>query len=275
MNLINGIKNNLSQIFAIAEKNVRLLSRYKLRLILGFFTPILSIILPLIVMGEIFNLNRGESFGPWDGRNFIVFQFTSYMLILLYQIVGRFQQGIAQEKGLNTLTLLIIAPFRRINLLFGIFLSHLILISIPFLSFFIWAYILFPVSIITLFFIFLVYLLIALFFSGIGLVFAIFVVSKEHLVSLFKIPLNIFLMFSCLSMPFEFFPEYFQNIANLNPFYHIFNIVRQIWMENNIIISVTSHTLTFIVVISFAILSPLFGLRFFNYIFDKYGIYIY
>ena len=273
MNLIKALKNNISQIFAVTEKNVRLVARFKLRLILGFITPILGVILPIVIMGRIFTF--ADNFGPWDGGNFIVYQFTAYQLILLYQIIGRFQQGISQEKSLNTITLLVIAPFRRINLLLGIFLSHLALIAIPFLSFFILCYILYPVSIITLFFIFIVYLLITLIYSGIGLIFGIIVISKEHIVSLMSIPLTILIMFSCLSMPFDFFPDYFQKIATINPFYYIFNIVRYIWIEDNIVLSVMSHTITFIVVLFFAIISPLIGVKFFNYIFDKYGITLY
>jgi len=270
MNLIKAIMNNVSQIFAVAEKNFFLVSRYKIRMILSFITPILGIILPIIVLGRI--LDFTNNFGPWDDGNFLVYQFTAYQLMLLYQIIGRFQTSINQEKGINTITLLIIAPFRRLNLLLGIFLSHLMLISIPFTIFFIWCFILYPVSIITVFFIFIVYFLITLFFSGIGLFFGIIIISKPHLIALFSIPLTVFLMFSCLSMPFEFFPEEFQNIANLNPFYYIFSIVRYIWLEDNIIISVTSHPFTFLVVLFFGILTPLIGVKFFNYIFDKYGI---
>ena len=273
MKLVVGIKNNISQIFAVAEKNVKLLLRYKITLILTFITPVLGFIVPLIIMGKIFTL--ADNFGPWNNNNFIVYQFTTYHISLLYSIIFRFQGSIAREKGQNTLTLLVIAPFRRINLLFGIFLSHLIIIGIPFMVFFILCYILYPVSIITVFIIFFTYFIITLIFSGIGLVLAIFVISKQHLVSLFYLPLTVLVMFSALTMPFEFFPEYFQNIARLNPFYYIFSVVRFVWIEDNIIISITAHPINYLIVLSLAIASPLIGLKFFNYIFDKYGISIY
>ncbi len=268
-----GINDNLSQIYAIAEKNVRIATRHKIPLILGYFTPILSIILPLVIFGTIYTLI--DSFGPWDGRNFAVYLFTTSQLLLLNQIITRFTGGIAQEKSTNTFPLLIIAPFRNINLLFGIFLTHLILIAVNFMSFFIWCYILFPVSITTLLFIFLVYFLITLFFSGIGLFLAIFRLSKPRLEPLLSIPLTILTMFSCLSLPFEFFPQSFQNIARFNPFYYIYVIVRYIWIEDNIIISIMSHSTTFLIVITLSIASPLLGLKFFNYIFEKYRIQIY
>ncbi len=273
MKLVEEIKDNISQIFAIAEKNVRVVTRHKLPLIMSFFTPMLTIVVPLITMGRI--LTYTDNFGPWDGGNFVVYLFTSFQIVLLYQIISRFTGDIAREKSANTFTLLIIAPFRRTNLLFGIFLSHLILISVNFISFFIWCYILYPVSIITVFFIFLFYFLITLIFSGIGLFLAIFRLSKPRLEPLLSIPLTILMMFSCIGMPFDFFPKSFQNIARLDPFYYIFVIIRYIWIENNIIISITSHTFTFLIVIFLAVVSPFLGLRVFNYIFDKYRIQIY
>ena len=275
MNFIKGVKENVSQILAVAEKNVKLGSRHKLALILTFVSPIIGVIMPLIVMGEILNFAEADNFGPWNSRNMAIYQFTAYMSVMLYNIINSIQRGISQEKGGNTITLLILAPFRRFNLLLGIFFSHFVFIAVPFVTFFIICFIFNPVSIITLIFIIFADLLIATFFSGIGLVLAVFIISKQHLVALFNIPLGILVMFSALTLPFEFFPGYYQNIANLNPFYYIFSIVKFIWVEDNIIISITSHPETFLVVVSLAIISPLLGLKFFNYIFDKYGITIY
>ncbi len=116
MSLSKALKDNVSQILAIAEKNVRLASRHKIPLFLLFIGPFLGIIMPIIIMGKILTLTA--SFGPWDSGNYIVYLFTSYQLLLLYQIIGRFTNGIAAEKSANTFTLLILAPFRNINLLF-------------------------------------------------------------------------------------------------------------------------------------------------------------
>ena len=274
MKLLAGIKNNLSQIFAIGEKNVKLATRLKIPLIFQLvIQPILAIILPLIIMGEIFTF--ADNFGPWDGRNFAVYQFTANQILLLYRLLGRLQGAIAQEKGQRTLTLLLLAPFRRSNLLFGIFMSHVFLISIPFMTLFILCYIVYPVSIITLFFIFFSYFLISLFFGGIGLLFAVFAVSKPRILPFISLPLTFLLMFSCLTMPFEFFPEYFQDIARLNPFYYIFSFSRYIWIEDNIILSITTHATTFLIFLAMALVSPIIGIKFFNYIFNKYRMVLY
>ena len=271
--MLENLMDNFSQIFAIAEKNVKTQLRYKLNLVLKLVNPLLGIILPLIIMGKL--LTFSENFGPWNKGNFVVYQFTSYQIVLIYHIIGQFQTNITEEKGLNTLTLIILAPFKKINLLFGIFFSHLALISVPFLAFFILCYIFYSVSIFTVFFIFFVFFILALFFSGIGLVFAVVVIAKQRLVSLLYYPLTLALLFSCLTLPFEFFPENFKFIVSLNPFYYLFNLIRLIWIEDNIIFSISSHLNSFIIVLIVGIISPILGLKIFSYVYNRYGIAIY
>ena len=271
--MLESVKEDFSQIFAIAGKNVKMTLRFKLNLILSLLNPLLGIVMPLIILGTLFTFT--ENFGPWNKENFVVYQFTTYQIMLIFQIVSRFQTSIALEKGLNTLTMILLAPFKKINLLFGIFLSHLALISIPFVTFFIICYFFYPVSIFTVFFVLFVFFLLALFFSGIGLVFGVFVIAKQRLVNLLNYPITLLLMFSCISLPFQFFPENFQFIVKLNPFYYLFNIIRLIWIEDNIIISLSSHLGYFIIVFLVAVISPIFGLKFFNYVYEKYGIAVY
>ena len=62
------LKENLSQISAITEKNLKLAFRFKFKVIITYITPILSILMPLIIMGEIFTFQ--SSFGPWNAENF-------------------------------------------------------------------------------------------------------------------------------------------------------------------------------------------------------------
>lgn len=267
---IKIIKDNLSQILAITEKNIKLQLRFKTTLFFNFINPLLAVILPIIVLGQIFTFN--EAFGPWNSQNFLVFQLTTYQILLLYRIITQFSNQLKIEKMWETLPALIIAPFNRINLLFGIFFSHLIIVSIPIIIFFVVCYIYYPISILTVLSVILLFFLMLSFFSGIGLIFGILAISKENYINFLNIIMNIAMMFSCISLPFEFFPEYFQKFINLNPFYYIFNIVRLSWIENNIFISFTSHIINFLIVIILGIISPIIGLHIFNYIYKKYGI---
>ena len=265
-----AIKNNISQILAITEKDIKLRLRFKYKLIFSFISPIISIILPLIIMGKFFEFN--DNFGPWDSNNYIVYIFLAYNIMQLQKIINRYQLQFSQEKFWQTLPGLLIAPFNTYYLLIGIFLSYLILISIPLIIFFIICFVFFPISFFTVLSIIFITLLIALIFSGLGLILGIFAISNENVSPILGFGLGLIFMASCLSFPFEIFPLFIQNIINLNPLYHIFHFYRLVWIEDNIIFSISSHLVSFLVLIGSAIILPYIGVIIFNKIYKKYGI---
>ena len=95
--MLENLKDNMSQIYAIIEKNVKIQLRHKLNWFLSLIFPIIGIVLPLIIMGQLFTFT--DSFGPWNRDNFVVYQFTTYQINLIYQILNRFQSSISLEKG--------------------------------------------------------------------------------------------------------------------------------------------------------------------------------
>ena len=268
--LRNILKDNLNQIFAIAEKNVKLRLRVKSAFIMSFITPFLNIIMPLIILWQLFTFTEG--FGPWNNSNFVIFQITAYHLLITFSILNVFPSQLKQEKYWRTLPALIIAPFKRVNLLIGIYVSHLISISVPFIIFFVIGFIYMHFSIFTFFSLLIVYFLISLIFTGIGLIFGVFAVSKENLQTPIRFLLNIVFIFTTLSLPFEFFPGYFQNFVVINPINYIIDIARLVWIEDNILFTLLTHPIHFILLILGAISIPFIGLYIFNYVFDKYGI---
>ncbi len=264
------IKRNLSQIAAITEKNTKLELRYKFGLMISFISPILSIIFPLIIMGALFQLN--DQYGPWTRDSYIIFLFIAYQIILLKNIIIKFPSELRQEKFWQTLPALIIAPFNRFNLLLGIFISHLIVISIPFAAFFIICYIFYPISIFTILIIIVIFFLIEFIFSGIGLILGIFAISKESVWRFLLFCINWIFWFSCITYPFEIFPGILQIFINLNPLYHIFDFLRQTWIENNFLFTITSHPNSFTILLLTSIVIPVIGVYVFNIIFKKFGI---
>ncbi len=270
MKIIREIRDNLSQILAIIEKYLKMKARFKWRIIISFLLPMFSIIMPLIIMDLFFSYNA--KFGPWTRENFFIFQMIAYNILLLFKITEEFPTRFVEEKYWKTLPGILIGPFNRINLLLGIFFSHLILIFIPSVCFFIIAYILFPISIFTVLFIVFIYFLIALIFSGIGLILGIFVISRENLYMIIGFGLQILIWFSCVSYPFEIFPKTIQNFVSLNPLYYIFDIFRLAWIEDNIIYTVTTHLFNFIILIICAFSLPILAVFTFNLVYKKYGI---
>jgi ABC-type polysaccharide/polyol phosphate export permease len=264
------LKDNLSQILALTEKNVKLSLRYKSKLLTSFIFPLVSIAMPLIILRKFTTLNI--DFGPWSNLPFTIYTFLAYMITLVRGIADTFPNLIRQEKFWKTLPALIIAPFNRINILFSIFFTHIILISIPFMVMFIISYIIFPISFITFLNIMLIFFLIALIFSGIGLFFGIFAISNEGLGSALKMLFTFVLWFSCITYPFEIFPSFIQPIININPFYYIFDFLRRAWMDNNFISTITSFPLHLGVLLIGAIIIPLTSVFIFNKVYKKYGI---
>ena len=267
---IKTIKYNISKIIAITEKNIKLKLRFKFGIILGFITPILSVFLPIIIMGEIFEFNN--HYGPWTSENFIIYQLMAYNIILIKGIMGQFPGQFMQEKFWQTLPGLIIAPTHRINYLFGIIFGHLITISIPFIIFFILTIIFYPVSFLTIIFILGLLTLIVLVFSGIGIIIGVFTISNENISILLNFGLSLLFLVSCITYPFELFPENIQNIVSLNPLFYLFDILRLTWIENNIFLTISSHIFHFVVLVPCAIIFPILGAYIFNIVYKKYGI---
>ncbi|MHA1756285.1 MAG: ABC transporter permease [Promethearchaeota archaeon] len=261
---------NLFQIFAIVEKELRIKLLLKFNLIISFISPVIGIILPIILMERFFDFN--SQFGIWSENNYLLFPFIAYNINLLKGLIMTYASGFRNEKYWETLTALIIAPFNRFNLLLGVFFSHLITISIPFTIFFIICLIYKPISISTIFFMLLFYFLIALIFSGLGLIIGVYSISKENYTSLISFLINLFFMFSCLTFPYEIFPKEIQQIINLNPLYYIFDVLRIIWIEDNILIAYQTHAFKFNLLIISSILLPIMGVYVFNLLYRKYGI---
>jgi len=264
------VKKGLYKILAITEKNLKLDMRAKYNLIIALIFPIIGLIMPIILMDKFFTFN--DNFGPWTKDNYLVYQFIALNILLLQRIIISLPNSLMNEKYWQTLPALIIAPFNRVYLLFGNILSFLAVISIPFTVFFIICYLYYPISILTLLFVIGMFFLIILVFSGLGLVIGIFIISKENVSGFFSFIVGFFFLFSCISYPYEIFPKFIQNIVDLNPLYYMFLILRLAWIEDNMLLTITSHPIHFLVLLISAVIFPFFGITIFNKVFKKYGI---
>ena len=267
---LGTIKENLSQISALTEKNIKLRLRYKAGLIISFIFPIVTILTPLIVMGNLFQTR--SNIGNWTEENFMIYQFIAYNIFLLRELTFLFPEEFLKEKYWKTLPALIIGPFNRFNLLISILSSHLVLVSIPFSTFLVIGYLFYPIGISTLIIIIFLYLAITLVFSGIGLMLGAFTISNENIWKILRFVMYFIFWFSCITYPYEIFPKIIQNVINLNPLYYLFDILRLSWIQNNIFLTLNLYPLHFILLLCLAIIFPLIGVYFFNIIYKKYGI---
>ena len=264
------IRRQALQIFALVEKNLRLSLRFKFNVVISFLMPIITIAMPLIILGKFFTLNT--EFGPWNESNYMVFQFMAYQILIIKALINAFPAEFLREKYWKTIPAIIIAPLNRYNLLFGIFFSHIILISIPLIIFFVLCWIVFPISFLTIISIILLLLFIALIFSSIGLIIGAFAISNENIWKILGFGISMVFWLSCLTYPFEIFPSEIQLLINLNPLYYIFDILRTTWIENNIILSISLHPVNFLILVLTVVIFPIISVYIFKMVYKKFGI---
>lgn len=265
----NRIRINTKQIFAIVEKDLKGTLRYKFPLIISYINPFIQLIIPLILMNLIFSFQG--SYGPWNAQNYVIYLFIGYIIMLNMSITnlgGRFKT----EKYWRTLQALMVAPFHRYNLLIAMIVTHIIVVSIPFIGLIIIIYILYPISIFTFLFILILFVAVLLIFAGIGFFIGVFAISKEGFNTWLSTMLKYVFLFACITFPYQIFPNYIQVFVNFNPIYYIVDIIRLSWLEDNIVYTVVTHPYHMIILICLLISFPYIGLSMFNYIFKKYGI---
>ncbi|HDZ17315.1 hypothetical protein LCGC14_0916860 [marine sediment metagenome] len=264
------IRRIISKTFAIAEKNIQMKMRVKYRILLSYMFPILAILMPIIVLGKFFDID--VRFGPWTSKNYIIFIFIGYNILLMRGMINLTAVNLMTEKYWKTLPALITAPFNRFYLLFGYIISEFISILIPFIVFIIITLVLFPISLLTLIVIIIMFLGISIIFSGTGLLLGVFAISNENLWSVLDFVVRILFWFSCVTYPFYLFPNTVQTIIELNPIYYIIDIIRWTWLENNILITAYSHPVHAVMFISLLVIFPIICVYAFNYIYKKLGI---
>ena len=266
---IPKIKRVTRKTIAIAEIQIHMKLRFKYKTILEYFMPIITILMPIIVLGQFFNYNI--NFGPWNSQNYIIFVFTGYNILLLRSMINYIPKHMKEEQYWKTLTAIIVAPFNRYYLLFGYFLSEITMLMLPFLAFLIFLWIVYPISFITFFIIMSLFMGIAIVFTAIGLVLGVITVANENIYSILVFILNFIFWASCVTFPFQLFPQIVQDIISLNPIYYIINFIRLIWLENDILFTIGEHSGHFLITMLSIIIAPIVAVLMFNIIYRKLG----
>lgn len=270
----NSIKRNLNKTKALIERNIFFETRFKLVLFTRFLSPFVQILMPLIIFGAIFSINEDYEFGYWTNQTYLLFILIAFCVQFLRQIIDNFRQLFFREKFWKTFQALMVAPINRYVLLFGILTSEMILISIPFIGFFIIAFIFYQIPLINLLLVIVMFLCTAIFFGSLGLIVGVLVVTKEGIYRIFSLGLTFLFWLSCVSYPLQIFPEFIQGIVILNPLYYFIDLTRIFWLmglDFNIAIQYLTP-LHIIVVLVFTIILPIISVKIFNTFYDKYGI---
>lgn len=270
----NSIKRSLRQISAIVEKEIRIESRVKSSFLYRYISPLIQLFVTLFVFGLIFSIQDGYKIGYWDQNNYILFLLIANIIATLFSVIQKFQRFFNGEKYWKTLSAIMIAPVHRFSLLAGIMISELVMASIPLITLFIIAYILFPIPLIYLLVVLITYLLIYLTFSSIGLIIGVFLISHESYVSFSLLAVQIIFLLSCSLYPIQVFPEFLHFFIRINPLYYMFDLLKLEWylgLDFELTISYITP-LHIIFTILTTIVLVLGSIFLFERIYKKYGI---
>ena len=267
------LKDDIYQIEALVIKEFKLKTRFKVKFIVSIITPVLAFIIPFLIFRKIFQAVGDASFGIWTPHNYIIFLLTGIFVSLILQLVPAFGSMFLSEKYWKTLQGFFMAPVKTSQFLISKLIAELIILAVPLMIVFVSCFLIAGFSLISIFFIFLLFFSSCILISSIGLAIGSFRISKEGNFTLYMTILQFFFIFSCYKYPMEFFPEYLDFLIIFNPFYYFWDLIRYIILYDvSYVLFNPDFIVHFIVVISFTILAPILSIYFFNYVFKKYGI---
>ncbi len=271
--MISEIKRNYNQLLALIIKEFRLKYRYKYKLISSYVSPIMSFIIPFLVFQKIFEASSEGSFGIWTPNNYIIFILTGMFVSLILEFVAIYGKSFLQEKYFKTLSGIFMSPINLSLIFFSKLITELIVFSIPLILIFAVCFLIAGVSLISMFFVIVIFLSGCILLSSLGLAIGSFRISREGNYTILHVFISFFFIFSCYKYPKEFFPAYLYPLISISPFYYYWDLIRYILVYDfNYVFLNMGFFLHFIVVVSSTIIAPILSLNFFNYVFKKYGI---
>ncbi len=269
---ISSIKRYYRQLLAFIEKNILLSLRIKSDFFLRMLNPFISLLLLFFIYNLLFR--QGLTIGYWNHDNYALFLLISISLQFTLSIRSRYNTLFIREKYWKTLSATMVAPVNRFTLLAGVIVSELVINSIPLIALFVITLILYPISILFIFFFLLVYFLIYLTFASIGLFMSAFSISNEKIVPYIRLIMRFVMLFSCVSYPKEILPSEFSYFVLINPFYYFFDLLRLMWyigIDFDLAVSYITPV-HLILIILLPILFTIIALYVFDSVYKKYGI---
>lgn len=232
-NSLNRFRRIIHRTISFSKRDLKLRTRYKWTFISGtLFLPILHI-LPLVV------LYWGILFAGMGGipgvsqQNYLAWLFLGALCFSIFFLgSSHFRGSFVEEKYWMTMYGTLMAPISKYYLLFGAiiqmeiegFISTVFLLIISFIAL--------PTTLISLFLVLLITFLLIIMGAAFGLISATFYLINENYANLFDYIGYAISFFSTYSIPYEVLSKIHpvvQWLVNMNPLYHVINVVRSIW----------------------------------------------
>ncbi len=271
--IFDRLINNFQQTYAIVIKSIKLKLRFKTKLFLKLISPIWSFVMPLIVLGKIFEITSGKSLGIWTSETLLFFILTGFCIGLAASLIHEYYKMLRDEKYWKTLPAILLSPFNRYNFLMAVFIEEIIYFAVPIMIVFIILLFIYPTSIISFLVAFLIFFAGCILLASLGLIIGSFSLSAESAMTWVAFLVHFILMFSCYNYPREMFPPAITFFIIINPFYYYWDLMRIVWLFGiEFVLFNPAYLVHFIIIIVFSTLFPIMSVYFFNYFYKKYGI---
>ncbi|MFX0142297.1 MAG: ABC transporter permease [Candidatus Hodarchaeota archaeon] len=290
-------KRTVRQTMAVVEKEFLLKLRFPLGFISSIFTASIISLIPLIfIFSGLLGKSNDEIFAIFyfthAEKNLIYycllyqsienlyfnsinqFNFLSWLLMgnILFTFCNKgftvFTKVFYEEKYWNTIQGMLLTPVNKVLILFGNLIMVLIESSIYFSLAIIICLFIYPVPIYNVISFFLIGCIMLIASGGIGFIVGAILLTNENFNTIFQLVQFTILFFSCYSIPIIMFPETFQHISFINPFYHGVSTARNVYYG----IFGQSELFSLIYIITFAISISMLSVYIFNKLWKKYGI---
>ena len=260
---------NFKQIFAIAEKELKLSLRFKYGYILKeLINPLKFLIFFGLLYSSFFTIGA-KNLGGVTKENFISFLLIGALIYGFFSSAfNTVSYRFTLEKFWQTIQALLIAPLNMLRVLIGITISEMVRVSVVFLIFLLIINLLSPIKILYLLIGIVIIFLILIGTLGVAFIGGAFALSNENFIPLFTYFIWGWTFFSCFYYPITVIPSMIRPLAYINPVYHGVTLIRELWVSG----SSDFFVLRFSFVLLFAVITPLIGVLIFNKIIKKVGI---
>ena len=273
MNRFEQLQTDISQIYSLVIKDLKLKLRYKDQFFIEYIVPLLSLFFPYIVFTTIFNLEGTVFESYFSINNYVLFLLLAYCVECLIFLLWNYREAFQNEKIWKTLTGMTVAPLNKYNIFIAYLISGLIAKSLPIIIIVILCSIMFPIPLTYFLLVLLVLLCIALTFSGMGYIIGVFQIINESISASLTAGISFISLVSCLFYPIDIFPESVHFIILLNPLYYYFDLLRLVWWAGIYEPAINLITLNHILFVTFfTIFTPIVASFLFAKLYYKYGI---
>ncbi|GEM_PF-2715815 len=248
-----------ADILAFNEKEIALMTRFKIGFLLESFVGPLSRIIPIfLIYYGFWNFAGAEQFGEITQETYIVFLSAGMFVFTVFSMgcisfVSRF----GAEKYWKTIDALFISPTNIFSYVIGIGLSEIIRNLPAILLFLAITFIVKPISLPAFVAVIAIMLMVYAICLAFGLIWGSIFLSKEGFSNFFAYANMGWNLFSCFYYPLTIFPTDFAGLINLrliaeiNPVFQALDLVRTLWVNGTIELLPLAYVLGFAMILQF------------------------